>query len=244
MILFQINMWSPDRRLPYLSKTCCKVLIELWWQLLHRQNALWKQSPETKLHITLIFLRHHRAFFPEINRGILLEEIKICITFSITLLTSLFLFLYSSHVLGKTERADIRFWNNYPPLEKQKASSQEYNLTVDHLFFLWPAKQNILIVHFCLNKRPASNISRLQPCGQSPKWRLTCAGAVLPHEVVVLTGDGGALEVAVRVVQERLAADLRLLLLQLAWRRIQLFLCHLSNNSHVMTHVNTRRGDV
>lgn len=58
---------------------------------------------------------------------------------------------------------------------------------------------------------------------------LTCGRAGLPHEVVVLlAGEGGALQVAVRVVQERLGAALELLL-QLAGRRVQLLLHPLGN---------------
>lgn len=40
---------------------------------------------------------------------------------------------------------------------------------------------------------------------------LFLTGAVLPQKVVLLAREGAALEVAVRVVQERFGADLRLL---------------------------------
>lgn len=54
---------------------------------------------------------------------------------------------------------------------------------------------------------------------------MSLAGAVLSHEVVVLAGDSGAwLDVGVCVVQERFAADLRLLFLQLTGGRVQLLL--------------------
>lgn len=57
---------------------------------------------------------------------------------------------------------------------------------------------------------------------------LTCGRAGLSHEVVVLAGEAGALQVAVRVVQERLSAAFKLLL-QLAGRRVQLLLHPLGN---------------
>lgn len=50
------------------------------------------------------------------------------------------------------------------------------------------------------------------------------AGAGLSHEVVLLVGEGGALNVGVCVVQEQFTADLRLLFLQLAGGRVQLLL--------------------
>lgn len=50
------------------------------------------------------------------------------------------------------------------------------------------------------------------------------AGAGLSHEVVLLVGEGGALNVGVCVIQEQFTADFRLLFLQLAGGRVQLLL--------------------
>ena len=56
------------------------------------------------------------------------------------------------------------------------------------------------------------------------------AGAVLSHEVVVLAGEGRALNVGVCVIQEGFSADFRLLFLQLAGGRVQLLLCFLRDS--------------
>lgn len=61
------------------------------------------------------------------------------------------------------------------------------------------------------------------------------AGAVLPREVVVLAREGGALDVAVCVVQERFTTDLSLLFPQLAGGRVQLLLYFLNDKRHVIT---------
>lgn len=72
-------------------------------------------------------------------------------------------------------------------------------------------------------------------------WPVFLAGAELSHEVAVLAGDGGALDVGVCVIQERFTVDLRLLLPQLAGGWVQLLLCSLNDNSHVITqkHLST-----
>lgn len=59
--------------------------------------------------------------------------------------------------------------------------------------------------------------------GPAGAGRSPLSAAALPGQRVVLARRG-ALDVSVRVVQERLAADLRLLLLQLAGGRVQLLL--------------------
>lgn len=83
----------------------------------------------------------------------------------------------------------------------------------------------------------SSPLDAVKPSLSEPKEpvSLTCGRAGLPHEVVVLAGIVGALQVAVRVVQERLGLGL---LLQLAGRRVQLLLHPLRDKGG---HVSNRR---
>lgn len=97
------------------------------------------------------------------------------------------------------------------------------------LLWTWRAEQSTLTVdvYRFLKDLPKLHKPQRSTFRFKPPVTLTCGRAGLPHEVVVLAGDGGSLQVAVGVVQERLGAGLGLLL-QLVGRQVQLLLHFLS----------------
>lgn len=85
------------------------------------------------------------------------------------------------------------------------------------------------------SKQSSSRKTRPKPRFGRP---LLLACAELPQEVVLLARERAALQAAVRVVQEHLAADLRLLP-QAAGGRVQLLLRSLHEKKRLLTHAQT-----